>query len=217
MGRYIGPVCKLCRREGAPLYLKAERCYSPKCPFLKPSRDGRGNLPSPPGAGAIRFRPRPTEFGLQLRQKQRARRIYGVMEGQFKSYFLKAERMKGVTGENLLRQLESRLDNFVFRAGLALSRRQARELVSHGHFQVDGKKVNIASYQVRPGQVVSLREPSRALALFSSIRTVASARPVPSWLQVEPDAFRVTMLNLPARQDIQEPIDEQLIVNFYSR
>jgi len=199
------------------LYLKGPRCYSPKCPFAKPSRDGRGTLPAPPGMGAIKFRSRPTEYGLQLREKQKVRRIYGVREGQFKSYFLKAQRLKGVTGENLMRQLETRVDNAVYRAGFAVSRRQARALVSHGHFLVDGEPVNIASYQVKAGQVIALREGSRKSPLFAEIRNATAGRPVPAWLQVEAEEWRATVVNLPSREDIQEPIDEQLIVNFYSR
>jgi len=217
VSKYLGPVCKLCRREGMQLYLKGERCYSPKCPFLKPRRDSRATGPSPPGRGPIKYRPRPTEYGTQLRQKQKVRRMYGVMERRFKSYFTRAQTLPGVTGANLLIQLERRLDNVVYRAGLAVSRRQARELVAHRHFTVDGRIVTIPSYQVKAGQVVEVAAGSASKDALKQIRQQASARPVPRWLMVEEGALRVTVVALPSREDIQEPMDEQLIVNFYSR
>jgi len=199
------------------LYLKGQRCYSAKCPFLKPRRDSRSTGPRPPGRGPVKFRPRGSEYGSQLREKQKVRRIYGVMERQFKTYFQRAARMEGVTGDNLLSQLERRLDNVVYRAGFAVSRRQARELIAHRHFTVDGKVVNIPSYQLKPGQVVAAREETASKDFFAALRQVTSGRPVPRWLAVEPEAPRVTVVQAPAREDVQEPIDEQQIVNFYSR
>jgi len=217
VSKYIGPVCKLCRREGAQLYLKGERCYTVKCPFLKPRRDARSLGPLPPGRGPIKFRTRPTRYGTQLREKQKVRRIYGLMERQFKDYFRRAERMGGVTGANLLIQLERRLDNVVYRAGLATSRRQARELIAHRHFTVDGRVVTIASYQVKAGQLVEANGNTAGKDFFKAIRQQTSARPVPRWLTVEREAGRAAVLALPTREDIQEPIDEQQIVNLYSR
>ncbi len=217
MSKYIGPVCKLCRREGIQLYLKGQRCYTVKCPFLKPRRDSRATGPLPPGRGPLKFRPRPTDYGTQLREKQKVRRIYGLMERQFKDYFRRAERMGGVTGANLLIQLERRLDNVVYRAGLATSRRQARELIAHRHFTVDGRVVTIASYQVKAGQLVEANGNTAGKDFFKAIRQQTSARPVPRWLTVEREAGRAAVLALPTREDIQEPIDEQQIVNLYSR
>jgi len=199
------------------LYLKGERCYTVKCPFLKPRRDARSLGPLPPGRGPIKFRTRPTRYGTQLREKQKVRRIYGVMERQFKSYFRKAERMSGVTGANLLIQLERRLDNVVFRAGLALSRRQARELIAHRHFTVNGRLVTVASYQVKPGEAVQVRSQDASKDFVKAIRQRTSSRPLPHWLTVDAEALRATVVALPARGDIQEPVDEQLIVNLYSR
>lgn len=217
MSKYIGPVCKLCRREGMQLYLKGQRCYTPKCPFLKPRRDSRATGPLPPGRGPVKFRPRPTEYGTQLREKQKVRRIYGLMEDQFKGYFRRAEGMSGVTGTNLLVQLERRLDNVVYRAGLATSRRQARELIAHRHFAVNGQVVTIPSYQVKAGQLVEGAGNAAGKDFFKAIRQQTSARPVPRWLAVEQETPRATVVALPVREDIREPIDEQLIVNLYSR
>lgn len=216
MARYRGPVCRLCRREGQALLLKGERCYGVKCPFLAPKRDPRQTLPLPPGK-LPKFRRRPREYGLQLREKQKTKRLYGILEAQFKGYFRKAERLKGVTGELLLSQLERRLDNVVYRLGFATSRRQARELVAHRHFDVNHKPVDIPSYQVRQGDVVEIRANSSAKPFIATIRTIASARPVPIWLEKDSERGRGTVVSLPRREHIQEHVDEQLIVNLYSR
>lgn len=216
MASYRGPVCRLCRREAQALFLKGERCYTAKCPFLAPKKDPRQTLPLPPGK-LPRFRRRPREYGLQLREKQKGKRLYGVLERQFKGYFRKAERLKGVTGELLLSQLERRLDNVVYRLGFATSRRQARELVSHRHFVVNQRLVNIPAYQVREGDVVGIRTDSRAKPFMQNICTLTSARPVPSWLERDSEQGRGSILALPRREHVQELLDEQLIVNFYSR
>ena len=216
MARYRGPVCRLCRREGQALYLKAERCYTVKCPFLAPKKDPRQTLPLPPGK-LPKFRRRPREYGLQLRQKQKVKRIYGVLERQFRTSFRKAERLEGVTGEILLSQLERRLDNVIYRLGFGASRRQARELIVHRHFAVNGRTVDIPSFQVRAGDIVQIREKSRNKPFMETIRNTTSARPVPAWLERDSDQGRGTVVSLPSREHIQEQIDEQLIVNFYSR
>jgi len=216
MARYRGPVCRTCRREAQPLFFKGERCYTMKCPFLKPRKDPRQTLPLPPGK-LPKFRRRPREYGIQLREKQKVKRLYGLLETQFKNYFRNAERLHGVTGELLLSQLERRLDNVVFRLGFASSRRQGRELVAHRHFNINGKAVNIPSYQVREGDTVEIKAESRSQAFLEHIRSVTSARPVPTWLERDSDQGRGKVLALPRREHIQEQIDEQQIVNLYSR
>jgi small subunit ribosomal protein S4 len=216
MARYQGPVCRLCRREGQALFLKGQRCYTAKCPFLAPKKDPRQTLPLPPGK-LPKFRRRPREYGLQLREKQKARRIYVVLEKQFKGYFQKAETLKGVTGELLFTQLERRLDNVVYRLGFASSRRQAREMVVHRHFLVNHKPVDIPSYQVKEGDVVEIKAESRTKPFVETVRTITSARPLPTWLERDSDQGRGTIISLPRREHVQEQIDEQLIVNFYSR
>lgn len=208
MARYTGPDCRLCRREGMKLFLKGEKCFSPKCPV-----DRR---PAPPGQHG-QSRRKPSEYGLQLREKQKARRIYGVLEGQFRRIFAEAERMKGVTGENLLNLLERRLDNVVYRAGLSSSRTEARLLVRHGHFSVNGRKVDIPSYTLREGDVVAVRESSKNSPRFKELASSAGTRPVPAWLSLEPEALRVTVLRRPAREEIDAAIQEQMIVELYSR
>ncbi|MCG0276109.1 MAG: 30S ribosomal protein S4 [Thermosediminibacteraceae bacterium] len=208
MARYTGPVCRLCRREGIKLYLKGERCYTPKCAI-----DRRGYAPGQHG----QMKRKLSEYGLQLREKQKAKRIYGVLERQFKIYFEEAVRRKGVTGENLLRLLECRLDNVVYRLGFAKSRAQARQIVRHGHIEVNGRKVNIPSYQVKPGDVIAVREKSRSLELFKEMAEAGKGRMVPEWLSVNYDTLTGEVMRLPNREDIDVPIQEHLIVELYSK
>lgn len=208
MARYTGPVCRLCRREGMKLYLKGDRCYTEKCAVE------RRNYP-PGEKGQTRHKL--TEYGLQLREKQRARRIYGVLESQFRRYFDMAERQKGITGENLLRILERRLDNVVYRLGFAASRTMARHLVRHGHFTVNGKRVSIPSYLVRVGDEIAVAEKSRDLVLFKELIEAAAHRTVPPWLEVDLERMRGRVVAFPAREDIDVPIKEHLIVELYSR
>ena len=208
MARYTGPVCKLCRREGEKLFLKGERCYSEKCSIGR-----RAYAPGQHGQG----RKKTSEYGLHLRAKQRARRYYGVNEVQFSHYFEMAMRKTGVTGENLLRILESRLDNVVYRAGFASSRAEARQLVGHGHFEVNGKRVDIASYLLKAGEVITVCEKSRASEKIKAVIEANSGRPVPSWLDANSEAYTVKVLNLPERDAIDTPVEEQLIVEFYSK
>lgn len=208
MARYTDPVCRLCRREGIKLYLKGERCYTPKCAI-----DRRGYAPGQHG----QMKRKLSEYGLQLREKQKAKRIYGVLEQQFKIYFEEASRRKGVTGENLLRLLECRLDNVVYRLGFAKSRAQARQLVRHGHIEVNGKKVNIPSYQVKPGDVIAVREKSRSLDLFKEMAELGKGKVMPEWLSVNYDTLTGEVLRYPNREDIDVPIQEHLIVELYSK
>lgn len=208
MARYTGPVCRLCRREGIKLYLKGERCYTDKCSVAKRS--------SPPGQHGVSRR-KPTEYAVQLREKQKARRTYGVLEGQFRRYFEKAERIKGVTGENLLRLLERRLDNIVYRMGFSASRAEARQLVRHAHFTINGKKVNIPSYLVRDGDVIAVREASKSSPRFKELLEHGAGRAVPQWISVEAENLRGTILRLPTREEIDAPVQEHLIVELYSR
>ena len=208
MARYTGAVCKLCRREGEKLFLKGERCYSGKCAF-----DHRSYAPGQHGQG----RKKNSEYGLQLRAKQRARRFYGVNESQFHHYFEIAERKTGVTGDNLLRILESRLDNIVYRVGFASSRAEARQLVGHGHYEVNGKRVDIASYLVKAGDVVTVCLKSKGLEKMKSVVEANSGRPVPQWLDVDHDKMEAKIIALPSREQIDAPVEEQLIVEFYSK
>ena len=208
MARYIGPVCRFCRREGLKLFLKAERCYTDKCAFERTSY--------PPGQHGTR-RSKFSEYGQQLREKQKVRRIYGLQERQFRLTFGRAERMKGVTGENLLLLLERRLDNIVYRMGFAATRREARQMVSHRHFAVDGRPVNIVSFVVKPGQKVELRERSRKVQRFQDNLERAQARTTMSWIEVDRDSNSGTMTGLPVREELTTPVDEQLIVEYYSR
>ncbi len=207
MARYTGPVCRLCRREGIKLYLKGDRCYTGKCAI-----DRRAYAPGQHGQG----RKKPTEYGIQLREKQKARRIYGVLEGQFRGYFEEANRQKGMTGENLLRLLERRLDNVVYRLGFAASRAEARQMVRHGHFDVNGHKVNIPSYLMKVGQTVSLREESKNARIKELIET-RGPKAIPAWLSFDATALSGTVTALPAREDIDVPVQEHLIVEKYSR
>ena len=208
MARYTGAVCRLCRREGQKLFLKGERCYSDKCSVAL-----RGYAPGQHGQG----RKKTSEYGMQLRAKQTARRFYGVQENQFHHYFEIAERKQGITGDNLLRILESRLDNVVYRVGFASSRAEARQLVGHGHFEVNGKRVDIASYLLKAGDVVSVCEKSRGSEKIKAVVEANSARPVPQWIDVNRDQLTAKVIALPTRDQIEAPVDEQLIVEFYSK
>jgi small subunit ribosomal protein S4 len=208
MARYTGSVCKLCRREKTKLFLKGAKCTSPACPV-----DRR---PYPPGEHG-RIRPRTTEYMLQLREKQKARRIYGVFEKQFRRYYKEASRRRGVTGENLLKILELRLDNAVFRAGFAESRSQARQLVRHGHITVNDKKVNIPSYELSPGDVIGLREKSRNLVVVRHSIDTLGNRMIPGWLEVDHSSLVARVVREPVRDEIDIPVNEQLIVELYSK
>lgn len=208
MARYTGPVCRLCRREGEKLFLKGERCYSDKCSISR-----RSYAPGQHGQG----RKKNSEYATQFRMKQKAKRYYGILEGQFHSYFEEAERKQGVTGENLLRILESRLDNVVYRLGFASSRKEARQLVLHNHFTVNGKKVNIPSYLLKAGDVVAIKEKSYDSEKIKAVLEANSARPVASWLDKDIDAKTGKVINLPNREDIDTPVEESLIVELYSK
>ena len=209
MARYTDAVCRLCRREGQKLFLKGERCYSGKCAIER-----RAYAPGQHGQARNK---KASEYGKQLRTKQFAKRYYGVLEGQFRHYFELATKMTGVTGENLLRLLESRLDNVVYRLGFAASRAEARQFVTQGHFTVDGRKVNVPSYLVKPGQVVAMKEGSRQLEKMKAIIEANSARPVPQWLDLDRANQSAKVVSLANREDIDLPIEETLIVELYSK
>lgn len=214
MARYTGPVCRLCRREGMKLYLKGARCDGPKCPIVK--RQPAKNFP--PGQHGQRRTRRPSEFGLQLREKQKVRRFYGVMESQFHKHFVEAERRGGVTGDNLLQILESRLDNVVYRMGFADSRRQARQLVRHGHFMVNGRKTNIPSFLVKAGDAIGVRPESRNRTYFTDYGEVLNTRRAPDWMSIDSSALSGKILSLPTRDQIEVPtFNEALVVEHYSR
>ncbi len=208
MARYKDAVCRLCRREGMKLFLKGSKCFTDKCPIEKrnfaPGQHGKDRKAKIVG------------YGLQLREKQKAKRIYFTQEKQFRNYFERAARTKGVTGEMLLQQLERRLDNVVYRLGFAVARRQARQLVRHGHVAVNGRKVNIPSFQVNTGDEIAVRETSNKLAILEIAKDFASHQPPPAWLEVDRDAYKGRVLSLPTRNDINLPINEQLIVELYS-
>ena len=208
MARYTGAVCKLCRREGKKLFLKGDRCYTGKCAFER-----RSYAPGQHGQN----RSKNSEYGLQLRAKQQARRYYGVQEGQFHKYFLMAERKAGVTGENLLRICESRLDNVVYTLGWASSRAEARQLVTHAHFEVNGKKVDIPSYLLKAGDVVSIKQKSKDSVKFKAVLEANASRPVPAWLDLNAEALSAKVVALPEREQIGVPVEEHLIVEFYSK
>lgn len=208
MARYTGAVCRLCRREGQKLFLKGDRCYTDKCAI-----DRRAFAPGQHGNARNK---KMSEYGMQLREKQKARRYYGVLESQFRKYFEMASQRKGVTGENLLSILETRLDNVVYRLGFAMSRAEARQLVLHGHFTVNGKKVNIPSYLVKPGDVVALKDTSRSLDKFKGSLEANSSRVVPKWLEMDNNNVAKVIAE-PAREDIDLPIEEHLIVELYSK
>ncbi|MGH8987765.1 MAG: 30S ribosomal protein S4 [Acidimicrobiales bacterium] len=215
MARYTGPVCRLCRRERTKLFLKGERCFSLKCPVSEAVTD-RHSRAYPPGEhGRDRMR-QGSEYLTQLREKQKARRIYGVFEKQFRNLYEEADRLPGITGENLLRMLEMRLDNVVFRAGWGASRAQARQFVRHGHVLVNRKRVTIPSYRVRKGDEITLREPSRQIFVVRrNMDTLDRQRP--PWLEASEGGFSVEVLNPPLRDHIDEPVQEQLIVEYYSK
>lgn len=216
MARYTGPVCKLCRREGEKLFLKGARCLSPKCAVEK-----RGYPPGQHGKEASFRRGRTSDYNAQLREKQKARRIYGILERQFRRYFAEASRRLGPTGSNLLILLETRLDNVIYRLGLADSRAHARQLVSHGHFDVNGMPTNIASYGLKPGDQITVHGSSRNLRYFREIRAYMEQRPpMPDWLSMEfhgDGTFTAKVERLPERSELQLPLNEQLIVEYYSR
>ncbi len=209
MARYRGAVCRLCRREGEKLFLKGERCHTDKCAI------DRRNFP--PGQHGKRRRPRMLGYGLQLREKQKVRRIYGILEKQFRRYFEKAVVRKGITGELLLQFLERRLDNVVYRMGLGVSRAQARQSVRHGHFQVNGRKVTIPSYLVKPGDAVEVRSKSRENPSLLANRESTAHQSVPAWIEVDRENLKAKILALPQRQDIALPVQEQMIVELYSK
>ena len=209
MARYKDAVCRLCRREGMKLFLKGSKCFTDKCPIEKrnfaPGQHGKDRKAKIVG------------YGLQLREKQKAKRIYFTQEKQFRNYFERAARTKGVTGEMLLQQLERRLDNVVYRLGFAVARRQARQLVRHGHVSVNGRKVDIPSFQVNVGDEVAVRETSNKLVILEIAKDFASHQPPPAWLEVDRDGYKGRVLSLPTRSDINLPINEQLIVELYSK
>jgi len=207
MARYTGSVCRLCRREGMKLYLKGDRCYTDKCAITK-----RTYAPGQHGTSRRKL----SNYGIQLREKQKAKRFYGVLESQFRKYFEIADKQTGITGENLLRLLESRLDNVVYRLGFASSRAEARQLVVHGHFRVNGKKVDIPSYLVSAGDIISVKERSKSSDKFRSLVENFKGN-VPEWLTVDMEKLEGTVLSLPSREDIDLPIAENLIVELYSR
>ncbi len=209
MAHYTGPVCKLCRREGEKLFLKGTRCFSEKCSFERRSY--------PPGQHGQGRRSKPSEYGIQLREKQKVKRMYGVMESQFKNYYFKASRQKGVTGENLLRLLESRLDNIVFRLGFASSRQQARQMILHRHFLVNGRVVNIPSYILRPGDIIEVREKSRKMTVIHESMRRVKDDSLLNWLRLDKAKMVGEYLEAPARQDIPVEVRENLIVELYSK
>ena len=209
MARYTGPVCRLCRREGTKLFLKGAKCFTDKCPIEKrnfaPGQHGKDRKAKVVG------------YGLQLREKQKAKRIYFTLEKQFRNYFEKAARAQGVTGERLLQQLERRLDNVAYRLGFASSRRQARQLVRHGHVTVNGKKVNIPSYQVNVGEEIAVKEKSKNLVVIQGAKEFSSHQPAPAWLAVDHEKLTGRIQALPKREDVNLPLNEQLIVELYSK
>ena len=208
MARYTGAVCRMCRREGQKLFLKGERCYSDKCAFVR-----RGYAPGQHGQG----RKKVSEYGIQLRAKQKTQRYYGVLEGQFAKYFDMAERKAGMTGENLLRILETRLDNVVYRLGFATSRAEARQLVLHNHYLVNGKKVNIPSFLVKEGDTVSIVDKTRSGDKMKAVLESTGARPIPTWLDLDKDNLTAKVSRLPNREDIDLDVEEHLIVELYSK
>lgn len=209
MGRYIDSVCRQCRREGEKLFLKGDRCYSEKC-----SVERRAYVPGQHGQGR---RQKPSEYGLQLREKQKTKRIYGLMEKQFRNYFKKADRQQGITGENLLILLERRFDNIVYRMGFAASRKEARQLITHGHFTVNGKKANIPSMLFKVGDIIQVKETSKDSNKFQEIKDQATYKTPPEWLSVDVENLMGKVIALPTREQIDTAVTEQLIVELYSR
>ena len=208
MARVNGPVCRLCRRENIKLFLKGDRCFKDKCAFER-----RGYPPGQHGRRRIKVQ----DYGIQLREKQKVKRMYGVLERQFRNYFAKSAQMKGITGEMLLRTLERRMDNVVYRLGFAASRAMARQLVAHGHFNVNGRKLDVPSALLKPGQVISLREKSRKNEAIKICLDTAAGRGIPSWLELQAEQFQGTVKAMPSREEITMPIQEQLIVELYSK
>ena len=208
MARYTDAACRLCRREGMKLFLKGDRCFSAKCGIEK-----RAYPPGQHGQGRTRF----SDYGVQLREKQKVKRMYGLLEKQFAQTMKRASRMKGRAGENLLMLLERRLDNVVFRMGFATSRAEARQLVRHGHFLIDGRKTTIPSFKVKEGSKVTVREKSRKIARIAGALETLEGRSIPQWVEIDKDNFEGTVKSVPAREDITMPIQEQLIVELYSR
>jgi small subunit ribosomal protein S4 len=208
MARYTGPACKLCRREGTKLFLKGDRCLSGKCAI-----DRRNTAPGQHGAATKKLR----EYGMQLREKEKTKRYYGVLERQFVNYFEEADRTKGMTGENLICLLERRLDNVVYRMGMAASRKEARQLVLHGHFTLNGKNVNIPSLIVKAGDVISVKESSRASVKIKALAEDLATKTAPKWLDVDKNGLSVKVATLPARDDVDFDFNEQLIVELYSK
>ena len=209
MARYTGSVCRLCRREGCKLFLKGEKCYGPNCTV--------GKRPTPPGEHGQARQRKMSEYGLQLREKQKAKRAYGVLENQFHHYFEEADRQKGITGENLLILLERRLDNVVYRVGFGSSRPMARQLVMHGHILVNGKKVDVPSYTVEENDVITVRAKSKEMLHFKAVREGNASRILPKWLTFNADELTATVVALPVREDIDFALQENMIVEFYSR
>ena len=209
MARYTGSVCRLCRREGCKLFLKGDRCYGPNCAV--------GKRPTPPGEHGQARQRKMSEYGMQLREKQKAKRAYGVLETQFHRYFESAAREKGITGENLLVLLERRLDNVVFRMGMAASRKEARQLVLHGHFTLNGQKATIPSLLVKPGDVVAVKESRRDGAKIKALAETAATKIKPKWLEYSEQDFAAKVVAMPAREDIDFDFEEQLIVELYSK
>jgi small subunit ribosomal protein S4 len=209
LARYREGVCRLCRREGVKLFLKGQRCFTDKCEIEKRNFS--------PGEHGKSRRPKIVGYGLQLREKQKLRRFYGILEDQFRNYFEKAAKRKGVTGDNLLMMLERRLDNAVYRLGLAASRAEARQLVRHGHIMVSGRKVNIPSYQVAPGQEIAVRERSRNLVGLQRSLDLMGGRSVPPWLELNREALKGKVISLPKREDVNFPVQEQMVVELYSK
>ena len=210
MAKYTGPACRLCRREGTKLMLKGDKCVSNKCPLLRREK-------APGQHGMANGRKRTKEYGLQLREKQKAKFIYGVLEKPFRNYYEKADRMKGMTGENLMTLLESRLDNVVFRMGFARTRREARQIVDHKHVLVNGKCVNIPSYLIKAGDVIEIKESAKSMQRYKDILDVTAGRLVPEWIDADVENFKGTIKNLPTREMIDVPVDEMLIVELYSK
>jgi small subunit ribosomal protein S4 len=209
MARYTGAVCRLCRREGTKLFLKGTKCASDRCPIEKRN--------FPPGQHGKDRKAKIVGYGLQLHEKQKAKRMYFTLEGQFREYYEKASRNPGVTGELLIQQLERRLDNVAFRLGFAISRRQARQVVRHGHVSVNGRKVNIPSFQVRVGDVIAIREAAKKMVIIEQGTQYAASNPVPVWLEADFQNMSGRVLSLPKRKDVAMPINEQLIVELYSK
>jgi small subunit ribosomal protein S4 len=208
MARYTGPVCRICRRHGLKLFLKGERCFGPKCAVER--------RPYPPGQHGQRRR-KLSEYGAQLREKQKARAIYGILERQFRRHFEEAERRPGMTGQNLLQILETRLDNVVYRLGLADSRAQARQIVRHGHIVLNGRRTDIPSARVKPGDVISVHPNSRDSEYFATVRDTIGRKSVPRWLQIDPETLTGRVLSMPSRDEIDVNINEALVVEYYSR